>query len=412
MINKIINEWTYQLDVGYPTKESDYEVLRSVLRETNMLSEQEIDQTIYQAKGLNEQDEDFLATMSDELLAANVKQPVIDAVIQIYNTLSAQEKIAFKENFRTHSIESYVNGEGYKPFVKFWPIKGGDQGSGEVPVTLGVAGSNSGGNQDKDIKLDNEETWEVKELTPSNYDFDPAGDGDANKFPFTFELRDFYKNIIEPFSDLGDVFNTLSPMVDKESHGALQKMIQIIKDRFANRKQNSQNVAIFREVAMGFFWKHWYLGFQELNQIFYQTKLDTDVRDTRITTNQDGDKQSYWVSDDEAEKFKVASSTNKPITINIGDSITNENKDVIIWFKRLERSMFIKDPSYLIQQLQNVKNTYFAGINGLIWYFDKQTTPHIGTANDFVISNVTKGMFRFKLKKYVKDEYTFMTDQS
>ena len=109
---------------------------------------------------------------------------------------------------------------------------------------------------------------------------------------------------------------------------------------------------------------------------------------------------------------KVASSTNKPITINIGDSITNENKDVIIWFKRLERSMFIKDPSYLIQQLQNVKNTYFAGINGLIWYFDKQTTPHIGTANDFVISNVTKGMFRFKLKKYVKDEYTFMTDQS
>ncbi len=111
MIDKIINEWTYQLDAGYPTKESDYEILRSVLQETDMLSEQEIDQTIYQAKGLNEQDEDFLATMSDELLAANVKQPVIDAVIQIYNTLSAQEKIAFKENFRTHSIESYVNGE-------------------------------------------------------------------------------------------------------------------------------------------------------------------------------------------------------------------------------------------------------------------------------------------------------------
>jgi len=56
MIDKIINEWTYQLDAGYPTKESDYEILRSVLQETNILSEQEIDQTILQAKGVNEQD--------------------------------------------------------------------------------------------------------------------------------------------------------------------------------------------------------------------------------------------------------------------------------------------------------------------------------------------------------------------
>ena len=31
MIDKIINEWTYQLDSGYPTKDSDYEVLRTVL---------------------------------------------------------------------------------------------------------------------------------------------------------------------------------------------------------------------------------------------------------------------------------------------------------------------------------------------------------------------------------------------
>ena len=64
MIDKIINEWTYQLDAGYPTKESDYEILRSVLQETDMLSEQEIDQTIYQAKGLHEQDENFFETMS------------------------------------------------------------------------------------------------------------------------------------------------------------------------------------------------------------------------------------------------------------------------------------------------------------------------------------------------------------
>ena len=412
MIDKIINEWTYQLDSGYPTKESDYEVLRSVLRETNMLSEQEIDQTIYQAKGLNEQDEGFLETMTNELLAANVKQPVIDAVIQTYNTLSAGEKIAFKENFRTNSIDSYVNGEGYKPFVKFWPIKGGDQGRGEVPITLGVAGSNSGGNQDKDIRLDNKESWEVKELT-KNADFDPAGDGDVNKFPFTFELRDFYKNIIEPFSDLGDVFNALSPLVDTESHGALKKMIQIINDRFAQEVQSPSTVAIFREVPYGRYWENWYRGFQELNKIFYQTKLDTDVRDTRVTTSQDGKKQSYWVSDDEAEKIRSSSATNKPITINIGDTITDENRDVVIWFKRLERSMFIKDPSYMTQQLSAIKTKFFNGITGVIWYFKSDTTPHIGYANDFVNHSVTKGHYRMKLVKTADlSKYTFIAAQS
>jgi len=72
MIDKIINEWTYQLDAGYPTKESDYEVLRSVLQETNMLSEQEIEQTILQAKGVNEKS-DFVKDLDFELPKGSTK---------------------------------------------------------------------------------------------------------------------------------------------------------------------------------------------------------------------------------------------------------------------------------------------------------------------------------------------------
>lgn len=67
MIDKIINEWTYQLDSGYPTKNSDYEILRSVLREMKMLSEQEIDRTILQAKGLAE-----LISKNQNMTAAEV----------------------------------------------------------------------------------------------------------------------------------------------------------------------------------------------------------------------------------------------------------------------------------------------------------------------------------------------------
>ena len=66
MIDKIINEWTYQLDTGYPTKESDYEILRSVLQETNILSEQEINRTILQAQGIVQEQKQQLNERSEE----------------------------------------------------------------------------------------------------------------------------------------------------------------------------------------------------------------------------------------------------------------------------------------------------------------------------------------------------------
>jgi len=61
MIQKIINEWTYQLDSGYPTKDSDYDVLRDVLQEMDLLTEEEIDRTILQAKGIYEQPDPDIA---------------------------------------------------------------------------------------------------------------------------------------------------------------------------------------------------------------------------------------------------------------------------------------------------------------------------------------------------------------
>ena len=77
MIDKIINEWTYQLDSGYPTKDSDYEILRSVLREMNMLSEQEIDQTIRQAQGLYEQEPESLNIESIQSILVNTLETSI-----------------------------------------------------------------------------------------------------------------------------------------------------------------------------------------------------------------------------------------------------------------------------------------------------------------------------------------------
>jgi len=56
MIKKIINDWTYQLEAGYPKVDSDYEVLREVLQEMDLLTEVEIERTVAKARGLLEAD--------------------------------------------------------------------------------------------------------------------------------------------------------------------------------------------------------------------------------------------------------------------------------------------------------------------------------------------------------------------
>ena len=56
MIQKIINEWTYQLDAGYPKTDSDYDVLRNVLQELTELDKPEIHRIVNNARGIREQE--------------------------------------------------------------------------------------------------------------------------------------------------------------------------------------------------------------------------------------------------------------------------------------------------------------------------------------------------------------------
>ena len=51
-IDSIITEWTYRLPKGYPTTDSDYDILRNVLSEMTDLSDDDQDKIVNQAKGL------------------------------------------------------------------------------------------------------------------------------------------------------------------------------------------------------------------------------------------------------------------------------------------------------------------------------------------------------------------------
>ena len=421
-IHKILTEWTYRLDSGYPKTDSDYEVLRDVLVELTDLSRPDINTIVNKSKVLKEQDDsedisgDFISVMENVLTKAKFDRNILDQILNIYNTLSPTEQFNFQKNFRKHSIESYIAG-GYQSFIKFNDIvpigkAAGGMGRGEVPVILGVADTETGGTGRHDVVMTKtNKEWEVKELTKA-VSFDPAKYGAVTRFPLTYEMQEFYKTIVEPFKNMGDTTQSLKSIVDPDSHTSLEKLINIILTRFA-KDEYINKVSGFREISYTI-WQDWYIGFQELNAIFFQTELDTDVQDTRLSTSVSGDRKSFWISDDEAEKIELSAGSDKPISIKVGDTIDNENKDIVIWFKRVERSKFIKNPNILIDHLQDIKNGFFEKIEGLIFYFVGDTKPNIGTSSMFATTNATKSIYRFRYKERVANlnKYSFIANQS
>jgi hypothetical protein len=110
----------------------------------------------------------------------------------------------------------------------------------------------------------------------------------------------------------------------------------------------------------------------------------------------------------------MSAGSNKPISINVGDTIDNENKDIVIWFKRVERSRFIKNPNIMVDHLQDIKDGFFQKIEGLIFYFVGESKPNIGLASMFATTNATKSIYRFRYKERVANlnKYTFIANQS
>ena len=421
-INSIINEWTYRLPKGYPDSEQDYEVLRDVLIELTELSRSDINTIVNKSKGLKEQDDsedipgDFISVMENVLTQAKFDRNILDQIINTYNTLSPAEQSNFQKNFRKHSIESYVAG-GYQPFIKFNNIvpigkAAGGMGRGEVPIILGVADTETGGTGRHDIVMTKtNKEWEVKELTKA-VSFDPAKYGAVTRFPLTYEMQEFYKTIVEPFKEIGDPVQSLKDLVNPESIEDLKKLIMIIETRFA-KDEYINKVAGFREISYTI-WQDWYTGFQELNNIFYRTNLDTNVKDTRLTVNTGGSQKSYWISDEDVEEIELSSGEDTAADVYVGDEVDNINSNVVIWFKRVERSKFIKNPNIMVDHLQDIKNGFFEKIEGLIFYFVGETKPNIGTASMFATTNATKSIYRFRYKERVAnlDKYSFIANQS
>jgi hypothetical protein len=345
-INSIINEWTYRLPKGYPDSKQDYQELRSVLKEMTDLSESEREALVRKAMGLSEQDdsENNIQSIEDTLNNIGLTSDIITQVMNIYSQLSDTEQKEFNKNFRIHSIDSFVN-NGWKAFAKFFLVNVGGARGGMGKLTT--------------------------------------------------KIKDFYKNIVNPIKEIGDPFQSLKHLVNPESAEDLKKLIMIFETRFES--------VIDPEKFATFEWKksamhNWYEGFKELNEIFYKTKLDTSVKDTRLTVNTGDSQKSYWISDEDVEEIELSSGEDVAADVYVGDQVDNINSNVVIWFKRIERNEFVRNPQQFLFDLNSIKNSFFNNILGLLWYNYRNPQPYIGRAEDFAVDLVSQGRYRFVLK--------------
>lgn len=411
IIDKILLEWRYHLPAGYPKTDSDYHKLSDVLSEMTDLDEASIQRIVEHARTGNiiSEQEDVDMSIDEKIASIGLPSDLNTQIITIYNQLSDLEKQNFNKNFRSHTIESFVNGS-WKAFEKFFLVNvggaRGGMGNGEVSILLGVRDSKPGGTAQHDIVMSNGE-WEVKELKSGK--FDPAREGLASKFSLTAKIEDFYKNIVVPINEIGDPYQSLKHMVEPSSAELLKKLLMIFETRFSE--------AIDADKLASYEWKksafhNWYEGFKELHAIFYKTKLDTDVKDTRMTVNADGQKQSYWISDDDAEEIRLSAGEDDTADIYVGEPVNNENTNAVIWFKRIERNEFVRNPKQFIFELDTIKNEFFQNILGLVWYNYRNPQPHIGLPNNFVIDNLSQGRYRFVLREAPASQgYPYLQEQ-
>ncbi len=180
---------------------------------------------------------------------------------------------------------------------------------------------------------------------------DYAGENPAGFYSnaFSWEPKKQHQFIMS----IGDPYTYLKHMVSPQSAESLKKLIMIFETRFIESIEDDK-------LSAGMEWKksafyNWYEGFKELHEIFYQTELDTDVRDTRLTVAAGGETQSYWISDDDAEKIKLGAGEENPTGVRIGEPIDNINTNAVLWFKRVERNLFIKEP----RDTANIIKTFY-----------------------------------------------------
>ena len=409
-IDSILTEWSYRLPNGYPTKSQDYELLYHVILEMTDLTPISARNIVNKAQGLNEAEgDDNLIDFS----RLRVSQDIIDQIQDRYDNLSPAEQTDFNNNYRKHTIQSFIDG-GYKPFVKFFNIlpigkSAASMGRGEIQILLAVNDSQTGGTATHDIVMADGE-WEVKEIgkaaklttkgvlgkEPDSKTFRPGKSGMPKQGDLLSKLRDFYSDIVSPYMEMPDAFESVKHVVQPASHAQLQQFLTILDKVFVPLISKVQEG---REISYESGWQQIYNAFKLMHKVFWETEFDSNIQDTRLTIETGGSQSSYWITEDDYNKIKQGAADLDRISIHIGEPVENGNSNAVIWFSRIKRSLFIANPDIIITEFNEIKKQFFTEILGLIAYdTNRPGIPFATTANDWAITSLSGGQWVFGLR--------------
>jgi hypothetical protein len=373
---------------------------------------------VNKAQGLNEQIED-----SDllDFTQLGVSQDMIDQIQDRYDNLSPAEQADFNNNYRKHTIQSFIAG-GYKPFVKFFNIlpignAGASMGRGEIQVLLAVNDSETGGTSTHDIVMSNGQ-WEVKEVgklpkttkkgelgkEPESKTFRPGKVGMPQQGDLLSKIRDFYADVVIPYAEMPDAFESLKHVVEPTSHERLQQFLTILDKVFVPLMSRVQEG---REISYDSGWQQIYNAFKLMHKVFWETEFDSDIQDTRLTIQTGNIQSSYWITEDDYNKIKQGAGDLDQISIHIGEPVENGNSNAVLWFSRIKRSSFIANPDSILEEFNDIKNKFFTEVLGLIAYdTNRPGIPFATTANDWAIIGLSLAQWTFGLKSaYTKYEF-------
>lgn len=414
-IQDIFSEWSKQLPQGYPTESEHYELLYKIILKMTNISPLTASNTLIYEQHI--QDVDFTEI--------NVPGNVLQQIETIYEQLPDEERIEFNNNYRTHTIETFLNG-GYAPFTKFFNIldlesSGGSMGRGEVEVLLAVRDAMSGGTSQHDVIIGKSE-WEVKEVgktpklkksgepgtAPAEKTFRPGQLGFQRRGDVYSEINDFFEHVVEPLMRFENPYETLCELIEDAGHVKLKEFINVIETYFVKYADNVHKKELSRKP-----WQDFYIGFKHLNEIVWGNNLADTIQDTRIIVQSADIEISYCIDTADVPKIAHASKTQMPITLKIGHEIDTHNINIIRILSKIKKSRYIYEPEELVNAFNLIKNKFFMKIEGLIIYDKNNPGVPIKTCRyDWAIAGLSAGQYTFALKSSMDTKYTFIHMQS
>jgi hypothetical protein len=280
-----------------------------------------------------------------------------------------------------------------------------------------VSDSQTGGTATHDIVMP-DGLWEVKEIgkqpkttkkgepgkVPDSKTFRPGKVGMPQQGDLLSKIRDFYADVVIPYTEMPDAFESLKHVVEPASHERLQQFLTILDKVFVPLMSKVQEG---REISYDSGWQQIYTAFKLMHKVFWETEFDSDIQDTRLTIQTGNNQLTYWITEDDYNKIQRGAGDLDQISIHIGEPVENGNSNAVLWFSRIKRSSFIANPDIIITEFNDIKNKFFTEVLGLIAYdTNRPGIPFATTSDDWAIISLSLAQWTFGLKSaYPKYEF-------